>query len=207
MAGVDPVDTGYESAMSSDKLSSYHAKRSLDRSGEPGGGQDGGEQPLFVIQRHDASSLHFDFRLQVGDVLASWAVPKGPSLDPREKRLATRTEDHPLDYAGFEGTIPEGEYGAGTVIVWDTGAYINHTQNRGKPVAAADALAEGHLRFELQGSKLWGDFALTRTRMRGDDSNWLLVKIDDADADRRRNPTSTQNAAVQTGRTNADLDT
>jgi DNA ligase D-like protein (predicted 3'-phosphoesterase) len=191
--------------MSEDKLSTYRNKRSVERSGEPSGGQAEDDKLSFVVQRHDASSLHFDFRLQVGDVLASWAVPKGPSLDPRQKRLATRTEDHPLDYAGFEGTIPQGEYGAGTVIVWDTGSYVNHTEDHGKRVDVADALDNGHLRFELQGSKLSGDFALTQTKMGGDDRNWLLVKIDDAEADRRRNPTSTQNESVQTGRTNQDL--
>ncbi len=191
--------------MSDDKLSTYHNKRSVEKSGEPSGGHADDDNPTFVVQRHDASSLHFDFRLQVGDVLASWAVPKGPSLDPREKRLATRTEDHPLDYAGFEGSIPQGEYGAGTVIVWDTGNYVNHTQDHQNLVTVADAPDNGHLRFELHGSKLCGDFALTRTAMGGDDRNWLLVKINDAEAERRRNPTSTQNESVQTGRTNQDL--
>ena len=123
---------------------------------------------MFVIQRHDASSLHFDFRLEVDGVLASWAVPKGPSTDPRDKRLATRTEDHPLDYAGFEGVIPEGSYGAGTVIVWDTVDYHNETEHDGATVPMA---------------KLRGSFALTQTKMRGDERNWLLVKIDDDGAE------------------------
>lgn len=100
----------------------YHRKRDLTVSREPSGGTPS-QQPRFVVQRHDASSLHFDLRLEVGDVLVSWAVPKGPSTDPADKRLATRTEDHPLDYACFEGRIPAGEYGGGTVIVWDTGTY------------------------------------------------------------------------------------
>lgn len=185
-----------------DKLRDYRRKRDLARSGEPSASRRSSGS-VFVIQRHDASSLHFDVRLQVGDVLASWAVPKGPSLDPREKRLATRTEDHPLEYADFEGRIPEPEYGAGTVIVWDTGTWTNVTEKKGEPVSAEDALRSGHLKFRLDGQKLTGCFALTR--MRGGE-NWLLVKIDDDGADRRRNPTSTQNESVVTGRTNADLE-
>jgi DNA ligase D-like protein (predicted 3'-phosphoesterase) len=158
------------------------------------------------VQRHDASTLHFDFRLQIGDVLASWAVPKGPSLDPRDKRLATRTEDHPLDYADFEGVIRAGEYGAGTVIVWDAGDYENRTEKDGKPIPVEAALETGHLRFELHGEKLTGQFALTQTKMRGDDRKWLLVKIDDDAADRRRKPTASQNESVLSGRTNQDLE-
>jgi DNA ligase D-like protein (predicted 3'-phosphoesterase) len=158
------------------------------------------------VQRHDASTLHFDFRLQIGDVLASWAVPKGPSLDPRDKRLATRTEDHPLDYADFEGVIRAGEYGAGTVIVWDAGDYENRTEKDGKPIPVEAALETGHLRFELHGEKLTGQFALTQTKMRGDDRKWLLVKIDDDAADRRRKPTTSQNESVLSGRTNQDLE-
>lgn len=191
--------------MARDKLTDYRRKRDLGRSGEPRGGASG-RHPIFVVQRHDASSLHFDFRLQIGDVLASWAVPKGPSLDPRDKRLATRTEDHPLDYADFEGRIPEDEYGGGTVIVWDTGEFTHLTEDDGGSVMdAAAALESGHLKFELHGNKLTGGFALTHTRMRGDDRNWILVKIDDEDADRRRKPTSTQNESVLSGRTNDDL--
>lgn len=186
-----------------DDLAEYRSRRNLRRSGEPARG-DPGEHQIFVVQRHDASSLHFDFRLQVGDVLASWAVPKGPSLDPRDKRLATRTEDHPLDYAGFEGRIPDDQYGGGTVIVWDTGD-VDYLADDDTAVNPADALDAGHLKFALHGHKLSGGFALTHTRMRGDDRNWILVKINDQDADRRRKPTSTQNESVLTGRTNQDL--
>ncbi len=186
-------------------LSDYRAKRDTASSGEPSGrDRVRGARARFVVQRHDASSLHFDFRLQVGDVLASWAVPKGPSLDPREKRLAARTEDHPLDYADFEGVIGEG-YGAGTVIVWDRGEFDNLTERHGEPVPIERALADGHLKFELHGHKLTGAFALTHTKMRGDERNWLLVKIDDHGADRRRRPTSTQNESVLSGRTNDEL--
>ena len=189
------------------ELSEYRARRNTRRSGEPSGARRRRGGSRFVVQRHDASSLHFDFRLQIGDVLASWAVPKGPSLDPRDKRLATRTEDHPLDYADFEGVIQAGEYGAGTVIVWDTGDYENRTEDNGKPVPVEAALESGHIKFELHGEKLTGEFALTHTKMRGDDRKWILVKIDDAGADRRRKPTASQNESVLSGRTNEDLET
>ena len=164
-------------------------------------------RPLYVIQKHQATSLHYDLRLEVDGVLKSWAVPKGPSTDPREKRLATRTEDHPLEYAHFEGAIPEGEYGAGTVIVWDAGSYENLTERDGEPVSMEDGLEAGHLKVWLEGEKLTGAYALTQTKMRGDDSNWLLLKLDDEGADRRRNPTRTEPRSVRSGRTNADIRT
>jgi DNA ligase D-like protein (predicted 3'-phosphoesterase) len=154
----------------------------------------------FVIQKHDASSLHYDFRLEVDGVLASWAVPKGPPMDPSEKRLARRTEDHPLDYADFEGVIPEGEYGAGIVIVWDAGTFRNLTEDDdGDEIALADALENGHVKVWLDGEKLSGGYALTRTGWRSKD-DWLLVKVDDDEADARRNPVSTEPDSVKTGR-------
>jgi DNA ligase D-like protein (predicted 3'-phosphoesterase) len=188
-----------------DKLATYRSKRDTKKSGEPSGGRSK-SKPIFVVQRHDASSLHFDFRLEIDGVLVSWAVPKGPSLDPREKRLATRTEDHPMDYADFEGRIAKGEYGAGTVIVWDTGEFENVTEQKGKQVEASQALANGHLKFTLHGEKLSGLFALNHSRMGGDDSNWLLVKVDDEHADRRRKPATTQLESVLSGNTNEDFE-
>ncbi len=133
-----------------------------------------------MVQIHDASTMHFDFRLQVGDVLKSWSVPKGPSTDPADKRLAVPTEDHPLEYEEFEGVIPEGEYGGGTVIVWDHGTYrpLSHDR-RGRPVPFDEALDHGHVTFRLHGSKLRGEYALTRFRGGaggGKDEAWLLVK-------------------------------
>lgn len=191
--------------MSEDRLSTYRGKRETAASGEPTGRRRRGHpDPIFVVQRHDASSLHFDFRLEVDGVLASWAVPKGPSLDPRDKRLAVQVEDHPLDYADFEGRIGAG-YGEGTVIVWDTGTFDNVTERQGEPIALPDAIEAGHLKVVLHGEKLTGAFALTHTKMGGDPKNWILVKVDDDGADRRRRPTSTQNESVLTGRTNEDL--
>ncbi len=164
----------------------------------------GKDEPLFVVQRHDARNLHFDLRLEIDGVLVSWAVPKGPSVDPSDKRLARRVEDHALEHAGFEGRIAGG-YGKGTVVVWDTGAYENVTHQDGAVVPVGEALDRGHLKVVLHGQKLTGAFALTRTRMGGDDANWLLVKVDDDGADRRRRPTETQNESVLSGRTNEDL--
>jgi len=152
-----------------------------------------------VIQKHDASSLHYDFRLEADGVLKSWAVPKGPSTNPRDKRLAMPTEDHPMDYADFEGVIPEGEYGAGTVLVWDTGTWRNLTERDGEQVPVEQALQDGHLRFELQGSKLTGPYALTRVG-RGGRERWLLVKMAGEGADARRKPVRSQPDSVLSGR-------
>ncbi len=163
--------------------------------GEPG------PEPRFVIQRHDASSLHYDFRLEAEGVLKSWAVPKGPSLDPRDKRLAIQTEDHPLDYLHFEGVIPEGEYGAGTVIVWDTGNYRNLTEEDGEPVPVGKAVEQGHVAVWLEGRELTGGYALTRTSFGGDPRKWILVKMADRASHARRDPTHSQPESVLTGRT------
>lgn len=185
-----------------DRLKEYREKRDFRRTGEPqGSGRRPSDKPLFVIQKHDASNLHYDFRLEVDGVLKSWAVPKGPSTDPAEKRLALPTEDHPLDYADFEGTIPEDEYGAGTVLVWDTGPYRNlRAQKEEDGLSMEEALDDGKLEVWLEGEKLQGGYALIRTRS-GDDERWLLVKMDDEKADARRNPTSTEPKSVLTGRT------
>lgn len=183
-------------------LKKYREKRDFRKTDEPGGREqreDAERRSIFVIQEHNASSHHFDFRLEIRGTLKSWAVPKGPSTDPREKRLAIPVEDHPLDYADFEGTIPEGEYGAGTVLIWDRGTWTNITEKDGKTQPAEDALKNGHLLAWLEGEKLQGGYALHRTG--GKDENWLLIKMDDDGADRRRKPVSTQRESVDTGRT------
>jgi DNA ligase D-like protein (predicted 3'-phosphoesterase) len=153
-----------------------------------------------VVQEHQASTHHFDFRIEVDGVLKSWAVPKGPSTDPRAKRLAVAVEDHPLDYADFEGAIPEDEYGGGAVIVWDRGTYDNLTERNGKLKPAADAIADGYLIVALHGQKLRGGYALQRISG-GEKAKWLLVKTRDDAADARRRPTSTEPRSVLSGRT------
>ena len=150
--------------------------------------------PRFVIQQHAATSLHYDFRLEVGGTFRSWAVPKGPSTDPRDKRLAMQVEDHAISWGDFEGVIARG-YGAGAVIVWDRGAY--------RPLGdepMAKALDAGHASFWLDGEKLRGGWTLRRIRG-GAKPQWLLIKRRDEEADARRRPTSTQRESVISGRT------
>lgn len=158
-------------------LKEYQEKRKWDETPEPvpASRMESSKEPVFVVQKHCASHLHFDFRLEADGVLKSWAVPKGPSMNPKEKRLAVQVEDHPLDYAFFEGTIPEGNYGAGTVEIWDNGTYTYLEKYR----TIAEALAHGVLEFKLHGRKLKGRFTLVRTRMNGKDKNWLLIKKED----------------------------
>jgi DNA ligase D-like protein (predicted 3'-phosphoesterase) len=178
------------------RLGDYQSKRDFRRTPEPSGGRRrSGRRPRFVIQQHQARSLHYDFRLEAGGVLKSWAVPKGPSTNPKDKRLAMPTEDHPLEYADFEGVIPEGEYGAGTVIVWDRGTYRNLED---EPVE--QQVEKGHVAVWLEGKKLRGGYALTRIG-RGKRERWLLVKMDDEGADRRRKPVRSSPESVKSGRT------
>jgi DNA ligase D-like protein (predicted 3'-phosphoesterase) len=153
-----------------------------------------------VVHQHDATTLHYDFRLEAAGVLKSWAVPKGPSTNPRDKRLAMPTEDHPLDYFDYEGVIPEGQYGAGPVIVWDAGTYRNRTEQGGKPVPVERAVEDGHVAVWLEGRKLRGGYAFTRIG-KGKRERWLLVKMDDEAADARRKPVKTQPESVISGRT------
>ena len=161
-------------------LEAYRKKRDFSKTSEPpGSGATSSEgKPRYSIQKHRAKRLHYDLRLEVGGVLKSWAIPKGPSLDTKTKRLAVPTEDHPLEYIDFEGMIPEGEYGAGTVIVWDIGTYENTTRADGAAVPIAEALERGHATFILSGEKLLGGYALTRTG-RGKNERWILVKMKD----------------------------
>ena len=189
-----------------DALTEYRRKRHPGRSGEPAGRtrRSRRTRPRFVVQKHDATSLHYDFRLEAAGVLKSWAVPKGPSVRPKDKRLAMPTEDHPLDYADFEGVIPEGEYGAGPVIVWDRGSYRNLTEDKGREVPVEKAVERGHVKVWLEGSKLRGGFALNRVGG-GRRPRWLLVKMDDEGADGRRNPVNSKPASVVSGKTIEEL--
>ena len=159
-------------------LKEYQQKRRFDQTPEPAPDENAtsGHEPVFVVQKHDASRLHWDFRLEADGALKSWAVPRGPSMNPHDKRLAVQVEDHPLDYAGFEGVIPEGNYGAGRVEIWDKGTYAPIEKYANVP----DAIERGLLEVELRGRKLKGLFTLVRTTMDGRDTNWLLIKNDDA---------------------------
>jgi bifunctional non-homologous end joining protein LigD len=155
-------------------LAPYRKKRDFDKTPEPSGARAaaGNGAPRFVIQRHRARALHYDFRLEIDGVLVSWAVPKGITLDPKARHLAVHVEDHPLDYADFEGVIPEGQYGAGTVLVWDRGTW--------EPIEDPHAgLAKGHLKFRLHGEKLRGGWTLVRIKSRDprqEGKTWLLIK-------------------------------
>jgi DNA ligase D-like protein (predicted 3'-phosphoesterase) len=198
-----PIEHGNEGALP--VSGDYRSKRDFSRTPEPRGGRrERASKPVFVIQQHDATSLHYDFRIEVDGVLKSWAVPKGPSTNPRERRLAVPTEDHPLEYQDFEGVIPEGEYGAGTVLVWDRGPYENVTESDGDRVPIDRALRNGHAVVRLHGSKLRGDYLLQRTSS-GADEKWLLIKTDDDAADARRNPVSTEPESVLSGRTMSEV--
>src|SRR5499425_2947366 len=153
-------------------LGEYKRKRRFDETPEPPPKLGPRSRHRFVVQKHRASHLHYDFRLEMEGVLKSWAIPKGPSLDPRDKRLAMQVEDHPVSYIHFEGIIPEGNYGAGTVMVWDTGTW--------EPLGDLSAmLRKGDLKFRLHGEKLQGEFALVHMKSRRPDSKgteWLLIK-------------------------------
>jgi DNA ligase D-like protein (predicted 3'-phosphoesterase) len=163
-----------------DGLEDYRGKRDFRQTNEPGAsrGHRTGDTPRFVVQRHNAQSLHYDFRLEADGVLKSWTVPKGPPTDAAEKVLATPTEDHPLEYEHFEGVIPDGQPGAGPVSLWDTGTYRNITEDGGKPVPVAEAIRRGHVAVRLEGKKLRGDYALTKMRVHSA-RGWLLVKMED----------------------------
>lgn len=172
-------------------LSEYQRKRRFDRTPEPFGDGKGGKMRTgdylrYVVQKHKASRLHYDFRLEIDGVLKSWAIPKGPSLDPAQKRLAIMTEDHPLDYMTFEGVIPKGNYGAGEVIVWDNGLYnaLGMKDPKENKKKIRSGLEKGHLELVLAGKKLKGRYSLVRMKREDDDKkgeehSWLLVKHED----------------------------
>lgn len=162
-------------------LSKYNLKRNFNSTNEPKGEiKKSKNELIFVVQKHAASHLHYDFRLEMNGVLKSWAIPKGPSINPEEKRLAIMVEDHPYSYKDFEGTIPEGNYGAGTVIVWDNGTYTLADEQKTESVEAKfkSGLQNGHLSFILNGKKLKGEFALVRLKIKQKNA-WLLIKKED----------------------------
>lgn len=188
-------------AKGADPLAKYNSMRDFSKTAEPEGRIAPGKGRKFIVQKHDATRLHWDFRLELDGVLKSWAVTRGPSLDPGEKRLAVRTEDHPMSYASFEGTIPKGEYGGGTVMLWDEGEWA--------PVAGKSAkdLEKGHLHFMLRGERMNGEWLLIRLRPRGKErhENWLLRKIDDDRAGATDALVETGLTSVKTGRTMQEI--
>jgi bifunctional non-homologous end joining protein LigD len=188
-------------ATTTDPLARYNAKRDFTQTAEPAGTLAPGHGNRFMVQKHDASRLHWDFRLEIDGVLKSWAVTRGPSLDPNEKRLAVRTEDHPLSYADFEGIIPAGQYGGGTVMLWDEGTW---SPIKGK---SAKDLDKGHLHFVLDGQRMKGEWLLIRLKPRGKEKseNWLLRKIDDAEAGGTDTLVETALTSVTTGRTMLEI--
>jgi bifunctional non-homologous end joining protein LigD len=167
-------------------LKEYNKKRVFNKTPEPKGGRPAEQALHFVVQKHDATRLHYDFRLEMKGVLKSWAIPKGPSLNPDDKRLAMMVEDHPYDYKDFEGVIPEGNYGAGTVIVWDQGTYETLEPLKTKKEEEKSLLAQlkaGSLKVRLSGKKLKGEFALVHIKNNNNgkgDNAWLLIKHRDA---------------------------
>lgn len=180
-------------------LDRYLERRDFKKTSEPRGTKKKQSKPIFVVQQHAARSMHYDVRLEMDGVLVSWAVPKGPSTNPRDKRLAVLTENHPLEYADFEGVIPEGEYGAGEVIIWDRGVY----ENQKVPKTMSECFDDGTIEIFLRGKKLQGGYALVR--MQSDDKNWLLIKMADDYADARKNIVLSEPQSVLSGHLINDL--
>jgi len=188
------------------RLETYRRKRDFRKTPEPRGkARPRAQAPRFAVQEHDATAHHYDLRLEAEGVLKSWAVPKGPSLDPDVKRLAMPTEDHPMDYASFEGVIPEDNYGAGPVIVWDHGTFVNLSEIDGRMIPFAEAVRRGHAKFWLQGEKLAGGFALIKTAIAGRRPSWLLMKMRDAAAEPDRDLVRERPESVLSGRTIEDV--
>lgn len=189
-------------------LAEYASKRDFTRTAEPKGGRAPASKKLrYVIQKHAASRLHFDLRLELDGVMKSWAVPKGPSLDPAVKRLAMEVEDHPIEYNTFEGTIPQGEYGGGTVMLWDRGTYEYGGTMSGDPIEALrTAYAKGDFKFVLHGERLEGSWVLVRTRRdeRGK-QQWLLIKHRDEFAEEGAEDEARAATSVSTGRTMEEI--
>lgn len=186
---------------------SIHEKKGFQQ--DPGtegkGSPKNGKDPVFVIQKHDATNLHYDFQLEIGGTLKSWSVPKGPSTDTHIKRMAIPTEDHPLEYADFEGTIAKGQYGGGTFMVWDNGTFRNlKEEGKGNPIFLEESFALGTSAVFLQGKKLSGGNALIEMKKGAMKGNWLLIKMDDEHAD--ANPINIETGSVLTGRTLKEIE-
>ena len=191
-----------------EQLTEYRRKRDFSRTDEPEGGADKASKAgklSFVIQKHAATRLHYDLRLELDGVMKSWAVPRGPSPDPADKRLAVQVEDHPMEYNTFEGTIPKGEYGGGTVLLWDRGWYEH--EEKGGDDAIREGLRKGDLKVSFHGKRIKGGYVLVRTRGYGDGGqpSWLLIKHRDAHAVKGGELTETHLTSVATGRTMEEI--
>jgi bifunctional non-homologous end joining protein LigD len=201
--------TGKNAKAKAKPLAEYKRKRDFTRTKEPAGNSVGSRSKRalrFVIQKHAASHLHFDFRLELDGVMKSWAVPKGPSYDPAVKRLAMEVEDHPIEYNAFEGTIPKGQYGGGTVMLWDRGTY--EPEAGGGNEALREGYERGDLKFVLHGKRLEGGWVLVRMRRgEGSRAQWLLIKHRDESADRDYDVTAEVTTSVATGRTMEEIAT
>lgn len=199
----EPIDAETAPEGKADQLQEYRQKRDFTQTTEPAGGsvRPTPERPFFCVQKHAASALHYDLRLEVDGVLKSWAVPKGPSPDPADKRLAVKVEDHPLEYGSFEGAIPEGEYGAGTVLLWDRGWWEpDTTRMKGPGLEPSASIDAGELKVVFHGEKLQGSWTLVQMKGRGD-KNWLLIKHRDGSARSGGDLTAEAPLSVATGRT------
>jgi len=187
-------------------LAEYKAKRDFSKTDEPAGGAvraRKGPRLRFVIQKHAASHLHFDFRLELDGVMKSWAVPKGPSYDPSVKRLAMEVEDHPIEYNTFEGTIPKGEYGGGTVMLWDRGTY--EPEEGGGVDALREAYEKGDLKIRMHGERMQGGWVLVRMRRPGARAQWLLIKHRDEFATSKFDIVAEVMTSVKSGRTMEEI--
>jgi len=195
------------------KLTKYRQKRDFTKTREPSGATSGAPKKTtsrkkraaalqFVVQKHAASHLHFDFRLELDGVMKSWAVPKGPSYDPSVRRLAMEVEDHPIEYNTFEGTIPQGEYGGGTVMLWDRGTY--EAENGGGVEALREGYERGDLKFVLHGKRLEGGWVLVRMKRPGR-PQWLLIKHRDEFASTKHDVVEEKTTSVATGRTMEEI--
>jgi bifunctional non-homologous end joining protein LigD len=197
-----------------DSLKEYRDKRDFNKTSEPQPGESqaalaqalGPHQGRYVIHKHDATRLHYDVRLEVDGVLVSWAVPQGPSYDPIVKRLAVKTEDHPMEYLDFEGVIPKGEYGAGPIILWDKGTYTNIRGTKRKPFTMQEALEQGLVEVRFDGEKMKGEFAFVRTKYDDSKDNWLMVKMKDAVADPEYDITIDLPLSVKSGKSIEEVD-
>jgi bifunctional non-homologous end joining protein LigD len=197
------------------KLSAYQSKRDFSKTSEPKGSNERNvHEPIFVVQEHDARALHYDFRIECEGVLKSWAIPKGPSTDPAQKHLAVQTEDHPFEYKDFEGVIPEGNYGAGGVIIWDSGTFKNL---KDKPLA--QCIKDGEVALYLSGKKLIGGYALIRVKLKTKktvsgklhassvkENSWIFFKMKDDEADTIHNVTKEYPKSVVSGKTVEEIE-